>query len=186
MDKGLIDFGLFFGEIDTAKYEYIRLPYKDIWGILMRRDSPLAEKETISPEDLWDKPLIISRQAFHSLELQQFLQCETDKLNIVGTYNLLFNGSLMVDSGMGYAMFRETAACASNHFLRNWKQKCTLHGKSIKYSQKQRRNFCKNCRRHFKCRFKIIGFWSRSMCQKPFTSFISPCPKWYHNLRFTP
>ena len=52
MDKGLIDFGLFFGEIDTAKYEYIRLPYKDIWGILMRRDSPLAEKETISPEDL--------------------------------------------------------------------------------------------------------------------------------------
>ena len=70
MDKGLIDFGLIFGEIDTAKYESIRFPYKDSWGVLMRRDSPLAEKETISPEDLWDKPLIISRQAFHSSDLQ--------------------------------------------------------------------------------------------------------------------
>lgn len=104
MDKGLIDFGLFFGKIDASKYEYINLPYKDTWGVLMRRDSPLAEKEYISPEDLLDKPLIISRQFFHSSELQDFLQCETDKLNIVGTYNLLFNGSLMVDDGMGYAL----------------------------------------------------------------------------------
>lgn len=104
MDKGLIDFGLFFGEINTEKYEYIRLPYKDTWGVLMRRDSPLAEKKNISPEDLWDKPLIISRQAFHSSELQEFLQYETNQLNIVGTYSLLFNGSLMVDDGMGYAL----------------------------------------------------------------------------------
>jgi len=104
MDKGLIDFGLFVGEIDTAKYEYINLPYKDTWGVLMRCDSPLAEKKTITPEDLWDKPLIISRQAFHSSELQKYLQCQTDKLNIVGTYNLLFNGSLMVYDGMGYAL----------------------------------------------------------------------------------
>ena len=107
MDKGLIDFGLFFGKIDTSKYEYINLPYKDTWGVLMRRDSPLAEKEYISPEDLLDKPLIISRQIFHSSKLQEFLQCETDKLNIVGTYNLLFNGSLMVDDGMGYALCLE-------------------------------------------------------------------------------
>ena len=104
MDKGLIDFGLFFGKIDTAKYEYLNLPYRDTWGVLMRRDALLAGKETISLEDLWDKPLIISRQAFHGSELQEFLQCKTEKLNIVGTYNLLFNGSLMVDEGMGYAL----------------------------------------------------------------------------------
>ena len=104
MDKGLIDFGLILGEIDTTKYENIRFPYKDTWGVLMRRDSPLAKKETISPEDLWDKPLIISRQAFYSSDLQELLQCEINKLNIVGTYNLLFNGSLMVDDGIGYAL----------------------------------------------------------------------------------
>lgn len=104
MDKGLIDFGLFFGKVDTSKYEYINLPYRDTWGVLMRRDSPLAEKESISPDDLYNKPLIISRQAFHGSELRELLQCENDKLNIVGTYNLLFNGSLMVDDGMGYAL----------------------------------------------------------------------------------
>lgn len=55
LDKGLIDFGLLFAKIDSQKYETIPVPIKDTWGVLMRRDSPLAEKETICPEDLWDK-----------------------------------------------------------------------------------------------------------------------------------
>lgn len=104
LDRGLIDFGLIFGEIDTSKYEHIKVPYKDTWGVLMRRDSPLAEKESITTEDLMDKPLIISRQAFQNHEFQDFFPYGLDKLNIVATYNLLFNGSLMVDEGMGYAI----------------------------------------------------------------------------------
>ena len=104
LDRGLIDFGLVFGDIETSKYEYIQVPYKDTWGVIMRRDSPLAKKETITAEDLMDKPLIISRQAFQNHELREFFPCEQDKLNIVATYNLLFNGSLMVDEGIGYAI----------------------------------------------------------------------------------
>lgn len=72
LDKGLIDFGLLFTEIDTQKYEAIPLPVKDTWGILMRKDAPLAEKETISPEDLWDKPLIVSQQRGDSAYLDQW------------------------------------------------------------------------------------------------------------------
>lgn len=104
LDRGLIDFGLIFGEIDASKYEYIQVPYKDVWGVIMRRDSPLAEKERITAEDLLDKPLIISRQAFQNAEFREFFPCGQEKLNIVATYNLLFNGSLMVDEGMGYAI----------------------------------------------------------------------------------
>lgn len=104
MDKGLIDFGLLFGEIDTSKYEYMRIPYKDSFGVLMRRDSPLAKKEIIMPEDLLDKPLILSRQMIHDSNIPALFHCSADKLNIVATYNLLFNGSLMVDEGMGYAI----------------------------------------------------------------------------------
>lgn len=104
LDRGLIDFGLIFGEVDTAKYEHISVPYNDVWGVLMRRDSPLAEKEFVSAEDLIDKPLIISRQAFQKREFHDFFPCETEKLNIAATYNLLFNGSLMVEEGMGYAI----------------------------------------------------------------------------------
>ena len=60
LDKGLIDFGIVFGGVDSQKYEFISLPVRDSWGVLMRRDSPLAGKDAIRPEDLWDKPLIVS------------------------------------------------------------------------------------------------------------------------------
>lgn len=104
LDRGLIDFGLLFGDIDTSKYEHLKVPFHDSFGVLMRRDSPLAEKETIVPEDLWDKPLIVSRQSIHDSTLHTLLGCSQEKLNIAASYNLLFNGSLMVDEGMGYAI----------------------------------------------------------------------------------
>ena len=104
LDKGLIDFGLLFTEIDSQKYEAIPVPIKDTWGVLMRKDSPLAEKEVIHPEDLWDKPLIVSHQKGDDRYLNQWLQREESELHIVATYNLLFNASLLVDEGLGYAL----------------------------------------------------------------------------------
>ena len=104
LDKGLIDFGLLFTEIDSQKYETIPVPGKDTWGVLMRRDSSLAQKETISPEDLWDKPLIISQQKGDHRYLERWLHREESELHIVATYNLLFNASLLVDEGLGYAL----------------------------------------------------------------------------------
>lgn len=104
LDKGLIDFGLLFTEIDTQKYEAIPVPIKDTWGVLMRKDSPLAQKETICPKDLWDKPLIVSHQKGDDAYLNQWLGREESELNIVATYNLVFNASLLVDEGLGYAL----------------------------------------------------------------------------------
>ena len=104
LDKGLIDFGLLFAKIDSQKYETIPVPIKDTWGVLMRRDSPLAEKETICPEDLWDKPLIVSHQKGDDVYLNRWLGREEKELNIVATYNLVFNASLLVDEGLGYAL----------------------------------------------------------------------------------
>ena len=104
LDKGLIDFGIIFGQVDQAKYNSLKMPTKDIWGVLMRRDSPLAQKETIAPEDLWDKPLIVSHQRNQGKELSAWMKRDMSKLNIVATYNLLFNASLLVDEGLGYAI----------------------------------------------------------------------------------
>ncbi|MDE6208267.1 MAG: LysR family transcriptional regulator [Lachnospiraceae bacterium] len=104
LDKGLIDFGIVFGSVDHSKYNSIPLPYKDIWGVLMRKDSPLAVKETISPEDLLDKPLIISRQDNNNGALSIWTERDLSELEIVATYNLLFNASLMVAEGLGYAI----------------------------------------------------------------------------------
>lgn len=104
LDKGLIDFGLLFGPVDTAKYEYLEFPVKDVYGILMRKDSPLAKKDSISPKDLWDKPLIINRNTRDGDILTSWLGKNLSELNVTATYNLLFNASLMVDEGLGYAL----------------------------------------------------------------------------------
>lgn len=104
LDKGLIDFGLLFGSVDSQKYEFMPIPVKDTWGVLMRKDSPLAEKEFICPEDLWDKPLIISHQRGDNQYMSQWMKREISRLNVVATYNLLFNASLLVDEGLGYAL----------------------------------------------------------------------------------
>ena len=70
----------------------------------MRKDSELAQKEYITPKDLRTKPLILSQQEARGGTLTQWLGREPDKLNIIATYNLIFNASLLVDEGLGYAI----------------------------------------------------------------------------------
>ena len=104
LDRGLIDFAVLVGNVDISKYNYIELPMKDTWGVLMRKDSCLAEKEFVTPQDLWEKPLIVSRQAIKGNDLPQWLERNISQLNIIAHYNLVYNASLMVDEGLGYAL----------------------------------------------------------------------------------
>ncbi|WP_347282395.1 LysR family transcriptional regulator substrate-binding protein, partial [uncultured Alistipes sp.] len=68
------------------------------------KDSPLAEKDVICAEDLWDKPLIVSHQTSISSDMMAWLKRDVSKLNIVMTYDLIFNASLFVKKGLGYAI----------------------------------------------------------------------------------
>ncbi|MDO4288189.1 MAG: LysR family transcriptional regulator [Eubacterium sp.] len=104
LDKGLIDFGVIFGPPDLKKYEALKMPFKDSWGVLMRSDAPLAEKASICPEELWDKPLIISHQESNGGIVSQWIKRDFEILNIVSVYNLIFNASLFVEEGLGYAI----------------------------------------------------------------------------------
>mgnify|MGYP006065053113 FL=1 len=104
LEKGLIDFGLVYGPVDSTKYEALSIPVKDLWGVLMRKDDPLAEKEAIQAEDLWDKPLILSNQKSGGWPLTSWLKRDPRRLNIVATYNLLFNASLLTSEGFGYTL----------------------------------------------------------------------------------
>jgi len=104
LDKGLVDFGLIIGTFDVSKYDYTRLSVIDRWGVLMRKDSPLAALDAIHPEDLWGLPLICSRRVMENGQLSNWLKADSKRLNVVVVYNLLYNASLLVEAGVGYAL----------------------------------------------------------------------------------
>lgn len=107
LDNGLLDFGVLIEPADVAKYDFVRLPAKDRWGLLLRRDHPLAKKNGISPEDLQGLPLIVSRQSLAHNELSGWLGKQFESLDIVATYNLLYNAALMAEENVGCVLCLE-------------------------------------------------------------------------------
>lgn len=108
LDKGLLDFGILIQPVDLSKYEHLALPEKDIWGVIMRKDSPLAKKKYVKLEDLRNLPLLNSRQAIRKTssknEFIEWFQGEFKNLNTVATFNLVYNAAVMVKKGVGYAI----------------------------------------------------------------------------------
>ncbi len=104
LDRGLIDFGVVYSPVDPNVYSCVKVPVRDTWGVLMRKDSPLAEKDSIQPQDLQDEPLIISAQKTDAWPMSDWFGQDMSRLNVVATYNLVFNASLLVEEGLGYAV----------------------------------------------------------------------------------
>ena len=104
LDRGCLDFGILLEPGDLKRYDYIRLPVTDVWGVLLRKDHPLAAKERICPEDLLDQPLLLSRQSVGKDSLSAWFGQDYGSLNIAATYNLIYNASLMVEEGLGCAL----------------------------------------------------------------------------------
>lgn len=103
LDKGLLDFAVVVQNVDLSRYACLDLPVTDTWGLLMRKDSPLVSKTAIHIEELIGLPLIVSRQGVTN-EMPQWLQKNYDRLDIVATYDLIFNASILVKEGLGYAL----------------------------------------------------------------------------------
>ncbi len=108
LDKGLLDFGLLIQPIDLSKYDNLAMPEKDVWGVIIRKDNPLAKKQSIQLNDLINLPIIASRQMSEKYSADSgFLDWFGEKfkdLNIVATYNLVYNAAIMVKAGIGAAV----------------------------------------------------------------------------------
>ena len=108
LDKGLLDFGVLIQPVDLSKYDNLPLPDKDVWGVVMRKDSPLAKKDYVELEDLKGLPLINSRQAMRKTssknEFIEWFHGEFENMNTVATINLVYNAAVMVKAGIGYAI----------------------------------------------------------------------------------
>ncbi|MBR2547387.1 MAG: LysR family transcriptional regulator [Eubacterium sp.] len=103
LDKGLLDFAIVMSYVDLSKYNYLEIPAKDSWGVLMRKSDPLASKESLTVDELKKYPLICSRQ-WVDQDLPHWFGEDSDRLNIAATYNLAFNGAVMARAGIGYAV----------------------------------------------------------------------------------
>jgi len=103
LDRGLLDFAVIVHEVDLSKYNYLPMPAIDRYGVLMRKDSPLAGKEAVQVDDLLDVPLICSRQGITE-DYPKVFQEKMDSLRIVATFNLAYNAGVLVREGVGCAL----------------------------------------------------------------------------------
>ncbi len=108
LENGILDMGLLLEPVEISRYHYVRMPLKEKWQVLMRRDSQLAEKQKITPKDLTGVPLIMAKRQSVRNELENWFGYDREKLRIVSTCNLShYNQSVMVESGIGVALVME-------------------------------------------------------------------------------
>lgn len=104
LESGLLDFAVLINPADKTNYDSLPLPYIDKWGLLIRKDSPLAKLDKITNDQVRNLPLIVSRQHLVSDQLSHWFGMNISNLNIVSTYNLIYNASLLVRTGVGYVL----------------------------------------------------------------------------------
>ena len=104
IEKGILDIGLLMEPVDIGKYEFIRMPQREKWGILARKDSELAAKESVTPGDLTGVPLIMVKRELVKNELASWFGDYYEGLQIAATYNLILNAAAMVERGVGIAL----------------------------------------------------------------------------------
>ena len=100
LDKGLLDFLVLAELPDSRKYEYLAFPEKDVWGLVVPKGHPLAQKEAIRPEDLPDLPLFCSEQAWNG-EMKTWAGSSFPRMKLEGSFRLSYNGSVFVREGLG-------------------------------------------------------------------------------------
>ncbi|MCM1190683.1 MAG: LysR family transcriptional regulator [bacterium] len=103
LDRGLLDFAVIAEAVDLSKYNYLELPGADTWGVVMRKDAPLAQKEAVRIDDLLELPLIVSRQGLRE-DIPKLFGETLDRLHITATLNLTYNGSILAREGLGYVL----------------------------------------------------------------------------------
>lgn len=119
LENGILDMGLLLEPVEISRYHYIRMPLKERWHVLMRKDSKLESLQRITPDDLTGVPLIIAKRQSVRNEFENWFGYDKEKLHIVSTCNLSHrNQSIMVESGIGVAVVMEFSCDQDNLCLR--------------------------------------------------------------------
>ncbi|MFR1687221.1 MAG: LysR family transcriptional regulator [Massilimicrobiota timonensis] len=117
VNQGLLDIGLLTEPVDVEKYDFVRLNYQEAWGILAPKDSAIAKKDYVTPQDLQKLPLLIGHRQIVQNELAHWMGMNVQDLNIVATYDLIYNAAILVEKGLGYALCLDKIVYMSNDSL---------------------------------------------------------------------
>jgi DNA-binding transcriptional LysR family regulator len=118
LDKGLLEIGILLEPINYEKYDFIRLPQKERWGILTKANSTLAYKDHVTPEDLIGVPLIMSSRTVVQNEFASWFGDDYTDLNIVATFTLISNIIKLIENGLGNAI------CIEGVYKNGYKNLC--------------------------------------------------------------
>lgn len=103
LDHGSLDFAVLLTPVNTLNYDYILLPDRSQWGLLMNADSPLAEKSAIFKQDLRTIPLILHQRVGLQHEIAHWAETDIEQLQIAATYNVVQGDpATFVRYGLGY------------------------------------------------------------------------------------
>ena len=109
LEQGLLDFGFLLEPVDVTKFDYIRIPQKERWGLLLSSKHPLAVKRYITKEDLMEERLITTNRLSIQKELENWFGVSFSELDVFATYNIITNVAMLVDSGVASALTIEGA-----------------------------------------------------------------------------
>lgn len=108
IDNGLLDIGLLLTPVNIEKYDSIRLPQQERWGVLMPNNAMLTKKDYVTPDDVVGLPLIIPNRPVVQQEIAGWFGNRYDHLQIFATYNLIYNAAALVQQQLGYAICVES------------------------------------------------------------------------------
>ena len=88
LDEGLNDLVCLLEPVEAAKYNFLELPVREEWGVMMKKSAPLAKYSTITKEDLYKIPLILPHRSIVRDEVSDILKLDQTRLNIRATTSL--------------------------------------------------------------------------------------------------
>jgi len=104
IENGLLDMGLLVEPVDIGRYGFLRMSQKELWGVMVAQDSPLATKKEVHPRDLMGMPLLVTNRALVQNELSAWFGGSFDRQDIASFFNLSYNAAILVRNGAGIAL----------------------------------------------------------------------------------
>ncbi|MBS6291770.1 MAG: LysR family transcriptional regulator substrate-binding protein, partial [Oscillibacter sp.] len=118
IEQGLLDMGLLLEPVDTSRYQILRLPVRESWGVLVPEDSPLAQQEVVTPGDLADSPLILTTRELMRREMIRWFGPYADRIQVAASGNLPYNQTQLAREGLGiYLVIRLDCAYDGLRFV---------------------------------------------------------------------